>query len=248
MNNGHAEQYTSLGAFKSADSGPVRLAFLISGRGPNCQAIARAIGEGDLPGCEIAIVICNVTGAVGVIEARALGLQAVTIEGRGRDQRDHEEAVHALLRKMRVDLVCLDGYLRVLTTDFLRRWGGRVLNMHPSLLPAFPGAHAAAKALEYGAQVTGCTALLLSDSPESSVLLMQQTVPVLEDDTEGVLDARIRAKEHEVYPEALRRVISGEYRALGRRFVRQDVLPNGVSPLLDLDRLLDSASETTKPV
>lgn len=244
--NGHAEQDTSS---SSSTSGPVRLAFLVSGFGPNCQAIARAIQTGELPNCEVAIVVCNVTGAAGVLEARALGLQAVTIEGRGRDQRDHEEAIHALLRKMRVDLVCLDGYLRVLTTEFLRRWGGRVLNMHPSLLPAFPGSHAAAKALEYGAQFTGCSALLLHESAESSVILLQRTVPILENDTEELLDARIRAEENEVYLEALRRVLSGDYHSVGRRYVRRDACPSDTpSSLLTVEDLMQSPNATTKPV
>lgn len=247
MNNGHAEQDSSL--LPLSRPGPTRLAFLISGFGPNCQAIARAIGTGDLPNCEIAIVVCNVTGAVGVLEARAQGLQAVTIEGRGREQRDHEEAIHALLRKMRVDIVCLDGYLRVLTTEFLRRWGGRVLNMHPSLLPAFSGSHAAAKALEYGAQVTGCSALLLHESAESSVILLQHAVPILEADTEESLTSRILSEEQDVYVEALRRVLSGDFHAVGRRYLRRDTGQLDAAPgLLSPDQLLDSPTGTTKPV
>ena len=217
---GHVEQLTS-STSTGREAGPARLAFLISGRGLNCQAVAEAIQTGELAGCEIAIVICNVTGAQGVVEARALGLQAVTIEGRGRDQRDHEDAIHALLRKMRVDLVCIDGYLRVLTTEFLRRWRGRIVNMHPSLLPAFAGSHAAAKALEYGAQITGCTAYLVDESADGSVVLLQRAVEVLDSDDEASLDARLREEERTAYPEALRRVLSGEFEAMGRRYARK---------------------------
>jgi len=202
-----------------------RLGILISGRGTNCQAIAHAIREGRLTGCEIAVVVCNVPGAPGIEAVRRFGLPVVTLEGRGREQRDHEEAISALLRKFRVDLVCMAGYRRVLSAGFVREWKGRILNIHPSLLPAFAGRDALQQALEYGARYTGCTISFVDEQVEGGVIVLQRVVEIYDDDTEASLFERELAEEHFAYSEAIQRVLSGDFEARGRRYVlREDVL------------------------
>ena len=199
-----------------------RLGFLISDGAATCLAVQEAIDRGDLPGCCIAIVICNITGAPGAEAARAAGLRTVTLEGRGREQRDHEDALDALLRRMGVDLVCLSGYLRVLSRDFLRRWPGGVLTLHQSLLPAFPGSRPERQALDYGVQITGCTVSLLDDSTDalgSGPVLVQRAIRITDDETEFSLRQRLAPEEDDAYVEAIRRVASGEYELRGRRYL-----------------------------
>jgi phosphoribosylglycinamide formyltransferase 1 len=202
-----------------------RLGILISGRGTNCLAIAHAIREGHLTGCEIAVVVCNVPGALGIDAARRLGLPVVTLEGRGREQRDHEEAISALLRKFRVDLVCMAGYRRVLSAGFVRQWKGRILNIHPSLLPAFPGREAVQQALDFGARFTGCTIFFVDEQVDGGVIVVQRVVEIDDFDTEHSLHERVLNAQHQSYPEAIQRVLSGEYEAHGRRYaLREDLL------------------------
>ncbi len=198
-----------------------RLAFLISGSAEHVLAVAHAIEQDILPFCEIAIIVCNIPGAEGAEATRAAGLQTVTMEGRGREQRDHEDAIDALLRRMRVDVVCLSGYLRVLSASFLRRWRGRVLNVHSSLLPAFPSQHPVAAALEFGARVTGCTVHYVDESVDGGVILEQRAVQVYDEDTESTLGARLAAEECVAYVDALARVLSGSCNVEGRRLVKQ---------------------------
>jgi phosphoribosylglycinamide formyltransferase-1 len=141
------------------------------------------------------------------------------LESKGRARREHEEAVTALLEKFRVDLVCLAGYMRVLSAEFVQRWQGRLLNIHPSLLPAFAGLHAQRQALEYGAQIAGCTVHFVDEAVDGGVIVLQRTCAVLPDDTEETLAARILEEEHVAYAEAIGRVISGTYEVAGRRYV-----------------------------
>lgn len=199
-----------------------RLGILLSGKGDVCTAIRRAIVSGVLPGCEIAVVVSNVPGAQGIETARLLGIPVVAVEGRGREQREHEHTVAALLRKFRVDLVCLAGYRRVLSTAFLREWRGQILDSQPSLLPAFPGRHAEAQALDYGCQIAGCTVQLVDESVDGGVIVLQRAVPVHDDDDEYTLAQRIQVQEQTAYPEAIRRVLSGEYETRRRRYILRD--------------------------
>ena len=222
-----AEEQT---ADASREGQPARLGVLISGSGAHCLAIAEAIRTGTLHGCEIAVVVSNVTGAPGIEAARAAGLPVVVMEGRGREQRDHENAISTLLRTYRVDLVCLAGYLRVLSTSFIREWRGRALSIHPSLLPAFPGYHAAEQALGYGVQFTGCTVHFVEESVDAGAIIVQHVVAVLEDDSAESLAERIGAQERVAYPEAIRRVLSGDYEAQGRRYVQREKPRYGVAP------------------
>jgi phosphoribosylglycinamide formyltransferase-1 len=198
---------------------PTRIAILISGRGSNCMAIIRAVHEGRLTNCEVAVVISNMPGAPGIEAARALGVQAVTLEGKGREQQEHEEAIQTLLLKLRIDLVCLAGYMRVLSASFVRQWTGRMLNIHPSLLPAFPGLHAQRKALQYGACVTGCSVHFVDESVDGGVLIVQRTIDILPEDTEATLSERLLVEEHQSYIEGIRRVLSNDYETVDRRYL-----------------------------
>ncbi len=204
---------------------PRRLGFLISDTAGPCLAVQEAITAGALPGCVIALVICNITGAPGVEAARSVGLRAVTLEGRGHEQREHEDAVDTLLRRMGVDLLCIAGYRRVLSRDFIRRWPGRILALHASLLPAFPSSRPQRQALEFGAQITGCTVSLLDESTDvmgGGPVVVQRAIPILDDDTELSLSRRLAPEEDNAYIEAIRRVTSGGYQLEGRRYLPID--------------------------
>ena len=205
---------------KESGASSKRLAILISGRGSNAAAIYDAIRAGRLAGCEVAVVISNVPGAPGIESLRQMGLPVVVIEGRGREQADHEDAINLLLQKFRVDMICLAGYMRVLSGRFVRQWAGRLLNIHPSLLPSFPGMHAQQKALEYGSQYSGCTVHFVDESVDGGVIILQHAIPVLPQDTVHSLSTRILVEEHIAYPEAVGRVLSGEYEIRGRRYVK----------------------------
>src|SRR5476649_1091937 len=198
---------------------PTRIAIMISGRGSNCMAIIRAVRDGRLSNCEIAVVISNIVGAPGIEAARAFNIPVVTLEGRGRKQAEHEEAVQALLQKFRVDLICLAGYMRVLSAGFVREWAGKMLNIHPSLLPAFPGPHAQRQTLDYGAQIAGCSVHFVDESVDGGILIVQRAIEVLPTDTEATLSERLLVEEHLAYVEAIRRVLSGEYEIAGRRYL-----------------------------
>jgi phosphoribosylglycinamide formyltransferase-1 len=203
----------------SEDKPKARLGILISGRGSNCMAIAHAIAEGHLIGCEIGVIVSNIPGAPGVETAKAFGIPVITLEGRGREQRDHEEAISALLRKFRIDLVCMAGYRRTLSVGFLREWRNRILNIQPSLLPSFAGAHAAQQALDFGAQFTGCTVFFV-DERDAGPIVLQRIVPIHDTDEETDLLERLLPEQHIAYIEAIRRVVSGEYEVQGKRYVR----------------------------
>jgi phosphoribosylglycinamide formyltransferase-1 len=193
-----------------------RLGILMSDSCEHCMAIAQAVRSSALPGCEVAVVVSNVTGAAGIETARAAGLPVVVMEGRGREQRDHESAISTLLRTYRVDLVCVAGYLRVLSPGFIREWRGRILAIHPSLLPAFPGAHAVEQALAYGVRYTGCTVFLASD-PDPGTILIQRVVEVESGDTSHSLNRKIIAEEALAYPEAIRLMLGSEFQLQHRR-------------------------------
>jgi phosphoribosylglycinamide formyltransferase-1 len=197
-----------------------RLGILLSGRGSNFLAIADNIASGKLPGCEIAVVISNKADAPGLEAARQRGLKAVAIEARGRKRAEHDQEIIACLRDHGVDLVCLAGYMRLLSPEFVRAFPERILNIHPSLLPAFPGLDAQEQAFAYGVQVAGCTVHFVDEELDHGVIVLQKTVPVLEGDDAHTLSVRILEQEHIAYSEAIARVLSGEYRVLGRRYVR----------------------------
>jgi len=200
-------------------SRPTRLGILLSGRGSNFLAIAESIRTGKLPGVEIAIVISNVAEAAGIAAAAELGLPHAVLVSRGRKRAEHDADVAASLEAHAVDLVCLAGYMRLLSPEFVAAFPHRILNIHPSLLPAFPGLDAQQQAFDYGVKVTGCTVHFVDDELDHGAIVLQRSVPVLDDDDTHSLAARILAEEHIAYTEAIARVVSGEYEVRGRRYV-----------------------------
>jgi phosphoribosylglycinamide formyltransferase-1 len=198
-----------------------RLGILLSGRGSNFLAIADNLASGKLRGCEIAVVISNIADAPGLAAARARGLNAVAIEARGRKRAEHDQEIVATLRQHKVDLVCLAGYMRLLSPGFVQALPQRILNIHPSLLPAFPGLDAQTQAFEYGVQVAGCSVHFVDEQLDHGVIVLQRPVPVLEGDDAHTLAERILEQEHIAYSEAIGRVVSGEYEIVGRRYVKK---------------------------
>ena len=195
-----------------------RLAILLSGRGSNFEAIADRIVKGFLE-AEIAVVISNRPEARGLAVARERGLHAVVLPSKGLDREAYDRSLLEELRKYDVDLVCLAGYMRILSAGFVREFAQRILNIHPSLLPAFPGLDAQHQALEYGVKLSGCTVHFVDEYLDAGPVLLQAAVPVYDDDTEESLSARILKEEHRIYPEAIRIVLRGDYRIEGRRVV-----------------------------
>jgi len=206
-----------------AKPGPVRLAILLSGRGSNFLAIAESIRTGTLTGVEIAVVISNVAEAGGLEAARKLGLPTAVFVSKGRKRAEHDADVTACLRGHGADLVILAGYMRLLSPQFISDFKDRILNIHPSLLPAFPGLDAQAQAFDYGAKVAGCTVHFVDEQLDHGAIVLQRAIPVLESDDAHTLADRILAEEHRAYSEAIGRVVGGEYELRGRRFVRRSL-------------------------
>lgn len=195
-----------------------RLGILLSGRGSNFCAIADAIAGKSLD-AEIAVVISNRPDAPGIAAARERGLNAVVLPSRGLDREIYDRALVEELRKNQVELVCLAGYMRILSGYFIREYSMRILNIHPSLLPAFPGLDAQHQAFEHGAKFSGCTVHFVDEGLDSGPIIAQAVVPVLDDDTPESVSARILHEEHRIYPLAIGLVLSGRYRIFGRRVV-----------------------------
>jgi len=202
----------------SVSSGLPRLAILISGRGSNFIAIADSVAAGRIQ-AEIALVISNREDAAGLTAARERGIATAVIPSKGRTREDHEKEVLAALDAAHPNLICLAGYMRLLSPEFVRRYPNRILNIHPSLLPAFPGLEAQRQALDYGARVTGCTVHFVDEHLDHGPILVQRAVPVLPDDDEHTLSARILAEEHIAYTDAVKLALSGNFDVVGRRVV-----------------------------
>jgi phosphoribosylglycinamide formyltransferase-1 len=199
---------------------PPRLGVLISGRGSNLQSIIDAVAAGNLD-ASIAIVISNRADAAGLLRARAAGIEAVHVSPRAySDRASYDRALADLLKLRSVDLVCLAGFMRLVGEPLIDAFPNRILNIHPSLLPAFPGLEAQRQALEHGARISGVTVHLVTAELDGGPIVLQSAVPVLDDDTIESLSARILVEEHRVYPEAIRLVLEGGWRLEGRRFVR----------------------------
>lgn len=195
-----------------------RVGVLISGRGSNLQALIDAARAGRLGG-EIAVVVSNVETALGLDRARQAGIPTVFRDHRGRHRDDYDREIEAILSHHGVDLVCLAGYLRLLSPGFVRAFAGRIVNVHPSLLPAFPGLEAQRQAFEHGVKVSGATVHLVEEGLDSGPIVLQEAVPVLEDDDPETLAARILEAEHRIYPRAVRLLLGGRYRIEGRRVI-----------------------------
>jgi phosphoribosylglycinamide formyltransferase-1 len=195
-----------------------RLGILISGRGSNFEAIAGNVASGALP-AEIAVVISNRTDARGLETALSRGLNAVCLPSKGLDREVYDRRLAAELHKHDVDLVCLAGFMRLLSAGFIREFPERILNIHPSLLPAFPGLDAQHQALAHGVKISGCTVHFVDEDLDAGPIVIQAAVPVRDDDTVETLSERILKQEHRIYSEAIGIVIAGKYRIDGRRVI-----------------------------
>jgi len=195
------------------------LGILLSGRGSNFEAIAKNIASGQIRNARIAAVISNIPDAPGLDLAHGLGLNAVVIPSKGKQREGHDREVVAVLQEHKVDLVCLAGYMRLLSPWFVRQFPRRILNIHPSLLPAFPGLEAQEQAFAYGVKVTGCTVHFVDEELDHGPIIVQKAIPVLDTDDERTLAARILEQEHVAYSEAINIVLDGKYSIVGRRLV-----------------------------
>jgi phosphoribosylglycinamide formyltransferase 1 len=193
------------------------LGILLSGRGSNFVAIADSIDAGRIPDARIAVVVSNNADAPGISAARQRGLTAVVIPSKGRPRAEHEREVVAALTQHNVDLVCLAGYMRLLSPWFVQQFPRRILNIHPSLLPAFPGLEAQQQAFAYGVKVSGCTVHFVDEELDHGAIILQKAVAVLDSDDEHSLAARILEQEHVAYTEAINIVLSGGFEIVGRR-------------------------------
>jgi phosphoribosylglycinamide formyltransferase-1 len=193
-----------------------KLGILLSGRGSNFEAIARNVQAGKIP-AEIAVVISNKQDAIGLVRARELGLTTRFIPSKGKEREAFDREVVAVLKEFQVDLVCLAGFMRLLSPYFVWEFPNRILNIHPALLPAFPGEDAQRQALEHGVKFTGCTVHLVNEGMDTGPIVCQAVVPVLDDDTEATLAARILAEEHRIYSEAICLLLEDKVRFEGRR-------------------------------
>lgn len=194
-----------------------RIGVLLSGRGSNFEALAESVVAGRIPNAEIALVLSNREDAPGIAMARKRGIPARVIPSKGLQREEYDRLVVAALQEKQVDLVCLAGYMRLLSPHFVAAFRNRILNIHPSLLPSFPGMEAQRQALEHGVKFTGCTVHFVDENLDAGPVVLQAAVPVLDADTPETLSARILAEEHRIYSEAVRIVLEGRYRMEGRR-------------------------------
>jgi len=197
------------------------IGILLSGRGSNFEAIARNVAAGKIP-AKIALVISNREQAPGLQRARDMGLQTLFIPSKGKDRETYDGEVVAALKQAQVDVVCLAGFMRLLSPVFVRAFPGRILNIHPALLPAFPGLDAQQQALDYGVKFTGCTVHLVDEGMDTGPIVLQAIVPVFDDDTEETLSARILKEEHRIYSEAVCLLVEEKVRVAGRRVLLKD--------------------------
>ncbi len=206
-----------------------KLGILLSGRGTNFMAIADSVKQGRIP-AEIAIVISNRPEAPGIEHARQLGLDARVIPSKGRQREEHDAEVVNALHEKQVDLVCLAGYMRLLSPAFIRAFPNRILNIHPSLLPSFPGLEAQKQAIEYGVKVSGCTVHFVDEHLDHGAIIVQRTVPVLDTDDDHTLAARILEQEHKAYTEAINIVLRGQFDIVGRRVMERKAMAAAALP------------------
>jgi len=197
-----------------------RIGVLLSGRGSNFVALAESVSAGRIPNAEIAIVVSNREGAPGIDKAKERGIPTRVIPSKGLERETYDRQVVAVLREQKVDLICLAGYMRLLSPHFVASFPNRILNIHPSLLPSFPGLESQRQALEYGVKFAGCTVHFVDENLDAGPIVLQAAIPVRDEDTETSLAERILAEEHRIYTEAVNIVLEGQYRVTGRRIVR----------------------------
>jgi phosphoribosylglycinamide formyltransferase-1 len=197
-----------------------RIGVLLSGRGSNFLALAESVAAGRIPDAEIAIVVSNREGAPGIEKAKERGIASRVIPSKGLEREAYDRQVVAVLNEHNVDLVCLAGYMRLLSPYFVAAFPNRILNIHPSLLPSFPGLESQRQALEYGVKFAGATVHFVDENLDAGPIVLQAVIPVRDEDTEAMLSERILAEEHRIYSEAVRIVLEGKYKIAGRRVVR----------------------------
>ena len=197
-----------------------RIGVLLSGRGSNFEALAESVSAGRIPDAEIALVVSNREGAAGIEKAKARGIETCVIPSKGLQREEHDRLVVAALQEKGVELVCLAGYMRLLSPLFVRAFPGKILNVHPSLLPAFPGLEAQRQALEHGVKVSGCTVHFVDENLDAGPIVIQATVAIRDDDTAETLSERILREEHRIYSEGVKIVLSGNFRVEGRRVIQ----------------------------
>ncbi len=199
-----------------------RIGVLLSGRGSNFEALAESVAAGRIPNAEIAIVISNKPDALGLKRAEARGIATRVIPSKGLQREDYDRQVVAVLQECKVDLICLAGYMRLLSPYFVAAFPQKILNIHPSLLPAFPGLEGQKQALEHGVKFAGCTVHFVDENLDAGPIILQAVVPVLDGDDEHTLSERILKEEHRIYSEAVKIILEGKYRIVGRRVLRSD--------------------------
>ncbi len=199
-----------------------RIGVLLSGRGSNFEALADSVAAGNIPGAEIAVVVSNREGSPGIEKAKERKIATRVIPSKGLEREAYDRQVVAVLHEHKVDLVCLAGYMRLLSPFFVASFPNRILNIHPSLLPSFPGLESQRQALEYGVKFAGCTVHFVDENLDAGPIVLQATVPVRDDDTEETLASRILAEEHRIYTEAVRIVLEGKYKIVGRRVIKAE--------------------------
>jgi len=197
----------------------MKIGILISGRGSNMTAIVEAVQRGLIPDSDVAVVISDKMSVEGLVKAKERGVETLVISRNGRTREEHDALIIAELKKRNVELVCLAGYMRLLSCDFVRAFPNRILNIHPSLLPSFKGLDAQRQAIEYGVRVSGCTVHLVDEDLDHGAIVAQKVVEVLDADTAETLSARILEHEHALYVEAIRQIVKGNYEIVGRRVV-----------------------------
>lgn len=200
----------------------MKIGILISGRGSNMAAVVEAVQSGQIPDSEVKIVISDKASAAGLQKAKECGIETLAILRKGRTREEHDAEIIAELEKRGVELVCLAGYMRLLSPAFIRRFHNRILNIHPSLLPAFRGLDAQRQAVDYGVKVSGCTVHFVDEDLDHGAIILQKAVEVLDMDTAETLAARILEYEHALYVEAVRRIVRGNYKIVGRRVIFAD--------------------------
>ena len=197
----------------------MKIGILISGRGSNMVAIVEAVLSGEIPDSEVAVVISDKTSAQGLQKAKERGIETIVITRKGRTREEHDAEIIAELKKRNIELICLAGYMRLLSSDFIHAFPDKIINIHPSLLPAFPGLDAQKQAVEYGVKISGCTVHFVDEDLDHGVIILQKAIEVEDEDTPETLAARILEFEHTAYIEALKRIDSGQIEIRGRRVI-----------------------------
>ena len=200
----------------------MRIGILISGRGSNMVAIVDAVNSGEIPGSEVAVVISDKADAAGLEKAKDRSIDCVVVERKGRTREEHDAEITKELQKRGVELVCLAGYMRLLSKEFIRTFENRIVNIHPSLLPSFPGLDAQRQAVEHGVKISGCTVHFVDEDLDNGAIILQRAVEVKDDDTAETLSARILEQEHSAYVEAVRRIASAGLRIKGRKTISRE--------------------------